>query len=121
MHNPPLPLAVLIVFGSAKLLSELFERFGQPGIIGEILAGVLLGPAVVGWIGPNDLLKAFADLGLLFLLFGTGLEVKSSELFKVGWTAARVAVAGMVISFAAGWAVLSLWGAPRIESILVGA
>jgi hypothetical protein len=47
------PLAMLLIFGSAKLLAELFERFLQPGIAGEILAGVLIGPSALGWIAPN--------------------------------------------------------------------
>src|SRR5882672_1002344 len=80
MHDPlPLPLAMLIIFGSAKLLAELFGRLGQPGIVGEILAGALVGPSVLGWIHPNDMLKALSDLGVMFLLFGVGLEVKASE------------------------------------------
>jgi Kef-type K+ transport system membrane component KefB len=48
-----IPLAMLIVFGSAKLLAELCERIGQPGIVGEIIAGILIGPSVLGWIAPN--------------------------------------------------------------------
>src|SRR5438270_5499873 len=82
-----LPLSMLIVFGSAKLLAALFERIGQPGIVGQILAGVLVGPPVLGWIEPNVILHALADLGVIFLLFRVGLEVRSSELFKVGPTA----------------------------------
>src|SRR5258705_533198 len=85
MHDSiPLPLAMLIIFGSAKLLAELFERLGQPGIVGEILAGALVGPSLLGWIQPNEMLKALSDLGVMFLLFGVGLEVKASELLKVG-------------------------------------
>ena len=46
--------AMLLVFGGAKLLAEIFERLGQPGIVGEILAGVILGPAALAWIAPNQ-------------------------------------------------------------------
>ena len=92
MHDAlPLPLALLIIFGSAKLLAELCERLGQPGIVGEILAGALVGPSVLGWISPNETLKALSDLGVMFLLFGVGLEVKASELLKVGGKATLVA------------------------------
>src|SRR6202163_2566528 len=80
----PLPLAMLIIFGSAKLLAELFERLGQAGIVGEILAGAIVGPSVLGWIHPNEMLKALSDLGVMFLLFGVGLEVKASDLLKSG-------------------------------------
>ena len=69
-----LPLSMLIVFGSAKLLAALFERVGQPGIVGQILAGVIVGPPLLGWIQPNQLLHALADLGVIFLLFRVGLK-----------------------------------------------
>jgi len=122
MHDPlPLPLAMLIIFGSAKLLAELFERIGQPGIVGEILAGALVGPSVLGWIAPNDTLKALSDLGVLFLLFGVGMEVKASELLKVGGKATLVATIGVIIPFFAGWGILFAWGAPQLEAIFVGA
>ena len=49
---------MLIVFGSAKLLAELFERLGQPPIVGEIIAGVIIGPGALGWIAPNQVLSA---------------------------------------------------------------
>ena len=122
MHDSlPLPLALLIIFGSAKLLAEVFERLGQPAIVGEILAGALVGPSVLGWIAPNDILKALSDLGVMFLLFGVGLEVKASELLKVGGRASLVASIGVVVPFLAGWAILLAWGAPQIEAIFVGA
>jgi len=70
-----IPLAMLLVFGSAKLLAELCERLNQPGIVGEILAGVLIGPSVLGWIAPNDLLRTLSELGVIFLLFRVGLDV----------------------------------------------
>jgi Na+:H+ antiporter len=116
-----LPLAMLMVFGSAKLLDEIFERLKQPGIVGQILAGVLIGPSVLGWMTPNDFLAALGQLGVMFLLFNVGLEVKSSELIKSGPTAALVATLGVVVPFLAGWGLLSIWGQPRIESIFVGA
>jgi Kef-type K+ transport system membrane component KefB len=116
-----LPLAMLLVFGGAKLLDEIFERLHQPGIIGQILAGVVLGPSLLNWISPNNLLDALAQLGVMFLLFRVGLEVKASDLVKAGATASLVAVLGVIVPFAAGWGLLSLLGEPRIESIFVGA
>src|SRR5712664_958013 len=111
MHDLiPLPLAMLIIFGSAKLLAEVFERLGQPGIVGEILAGVLIGPHVLGWMAPNEILTILSDLGVMFLLFRVGLEVKSSELIEVGGTATLVAVGGVVLPFFLGWGILALWG-----------
>ena len=73
-----IPLSMLIVFASAKLMAEVFERLHQPGIVGEILAGVLIGPSVLAWIAPSDLLTTLSDLGVMFLLFRVGLEVMRS-------------------------------------------
>src|SRR5437667_9320129 len=116
-----IPLSMLVVFASAKLLSEIFERLGQPGIVGEILAGVLIGPYVLGWMAPNEILRILSDLGVMFLLFRVGLEVKASELMQVGGTAMGVALAGVILPFFGGWGIAALWGEPRLESIFTGA
>src|SRR5581483_3889529 len=115
------PLSMLVVFVSAKLMAELFERLHQPGIVGEILAGVLIGPSVLGWMQPNEVLAILSQLGAMFLLFRVGLEVKSSELLRVGGTAVVVATAGVIVPFFCGWAISLAWGEPRIEAIFTGA
>jgi Kef-type K+ transport system membrane component KefB len=116
-----IPLSMLVVFASAKLLSEIFERIGQPGIVGEILAGILIGPYALGWMAPNEVLNILSDLGVMFLLFRVGLGVKASELIEVGGTAMLVAVAGVVVPFFCGWGISKLWGEPSLESIFTGA
>jgi Kef-type K+ transport system membrane component KefB len=62
-----IPLAVLTVFASARLMREIFERLRQPGIVGEILAGLLVGPHVLAWIRSNDFLTALSEMGVRFL------------------------------------------------------
>ncbi|MBI2685696.1 MAG: cation:proton antiporter [Acidobacteria bacterium] len=122
MHTTlPLPMMMLIIFASAKLLAELAEKLGQPGIVGEILAGVLIGPAVFGWISMNETIGALSDLGVMFLLFRVGLEVKSSELLDAGPTAALVAFAGVLVPLAGGWALMTAYGYGHAESLFVGA
>ena len=116
-----IPLSMLVVFASAKLLSEVFERLGQPGIVGEILAGIVIGPQVLGWMAPSDVLRILSDLGVMFLLFSVGLEVRASELIRVGGTALVVALAGVILPFFLGWGISALWGEPRLESIFTGA
>ena len=120
-HTLSVPLAMLIVFGAAKLVAEILERLGQPGIVGEILAGAVVGPSMLGWIHPNEVLTALSELGVMFLLFRVGLEVKSSELMKVGGTAMLVAVFGVLVPLAMGWAIMRAWGYPQVESVFVGA
>jgi Kef-type K+ transport system membrane component KefB len=110
---------LLAVFGSAKLMAEVFERLHQPGIVGEIVAGVLLGPSVLSWIAPNDLLKALADLGVMFLLFNAGLQVKASEMLRVGGTATLVAALGVGATFLGIWAILRAWGSAPMEAAFV--
>lgn len=112
---------MLVIFGSAKLLDEIFERLHQPGIVGQILAGILIGPSVLAWMAPTVFLNRLADLGVMFLLFRVGMEVKSSDLIKAGPRATAVAVLGVIVPFFAGWGLLWLWGDTRIESIFVGA
>lgn len=116
-----IPVSILILFVSAKLLAEIAERLHQPGIVGEILAGILIGPSVLGWLAPSDFLSAMSDLGAMFLLFRVGLEVKSSELLRVGGTATLVACSGVIVPFIMGAVLLRLWGANMNESIFVGA
>jgi Kef-type K+ transport system membrane component KefB len=120
-HGISIPLAMLIVFGSAKLFAELLERIGQPGIVGEILAGAIVGPSVLGWIQPNEVLTALSELGVMFLLFRVGLEVKSSELMRVGGTAFLVALLGVLVPMAMGWGIMRASGYPQVESFFVGA
>jgi len=116
-----IPLAMLILFVSAKIMSEVAERLNQPGIVGEIFAGVLIGPSVLGWLAPSEFLSAMSDLGAMFLLFRVGLEVKSSELMKVGGTALLVAASGVVVPFIMGAAIMLFWHAGTNEAIFVGA
>lgn len=111
---------MLLVFGSAKLLAEIFERLGQPAIVGEIVAGVLIGPGALAWIAPNQVLSALADLGVMFLLFRVGLEVKPSELMGVGGVSALVAVLGVVAPFFLGWGIMGVYGASMVEGVFVG-
>ncbi|MEO8029153.1 MAG: cation:proton antiporter, partial [Bryobacteraceae bacterium] len=116
-----LSVRMLIIFGSAKLLAELCERLGQPGIIGEILAGVLIGPSVLGWIHPDEFTHTMASLGVLFLLFRVGLEVDSEELIKLGGTALTVGSLGVIIPFAAGYLFYWIAGKARMEAVFLGA
>jgi Kef-type K+ transport system membrane component KefB len=116
-----LVLSILIVFGVAKLAAEVFERLGQPGIVGEILAGVLIGPSVFAWIAPNEVMSMLGELGIVFLMFRVGLEVKAPELVHVGPTAMLVAASGVLVPFLAGWGICVLWHKPLLESIFVGA
>lgn len=112
---------MLIVFAAAKLLAEVAERIGQPAVVGELIAGVMIGPSVLGWVKPNELLAVFSELGVLFLLFNVGLELKDFKLMRVGWDAMFIAVAGVAVPFVMGRAIMLALGHPGIEATFVGA
>jgi Kef-type K+ transport system membrane component KefB len=113
-------LALFLILLAAKLAAELFERLRQPAVVGEILAGVVIGPSVLGLVAPSEFISLLAEIGVIFLLFSVGLETKPSSIFRVGKTAAFVAVLGVVLPFFGGWLLMRLWGATNISSLFVG-
>jgi len=115
-------LALFIALLAAKLMAEAFERIRQPAVVGEILAGIIIGPAVLGWVQPTEVLEALAEIGVIFLLFTVGLETRPGDIFRVGPTALITAVLGVIVPFIAGWGLLSLWpGYSWIEATFLGA
>ncbi len=98
-------LDLFLILLAAKAGDELFKRLGQPTLIGEILAGVVVGPAVLGIVEPSEVIDVFAELGVVFILFWVGLETRLHELLGVGRSAARVGVLGVVLPFVGGYAI----------------
>lgn len=121
MHEYDLLLFDLFaIFVAAKVIGEIFERLKLPAVLGEILAGVLIGPYALGWIHPSDTLKAIAEIGAIFVLFHAGLEVSPNDLVKVGRTAVLVALAGIMVPFVLGFAYMHWRGDGLTESVFVG-
>ena len=114
-------VALFVVLLAAKLGDELFKRLGQPGLVGEILAGVLIGPSVLGLVEPSETLEVFAELGVVFLLFWVGLETRLSEMRAVGPTAVRVGVLGVVVPFVAGYGAGAAFGESAEICVFIGA
>ena len=113
-------LAVILV--AAKILGELAERIGQPAVVGELLAGVLLGPSVLGFVDPTlPSLHLIAEIGVVLLLFGIGLETDLKRLLSVGGAAFTVAVVGVVLPFALGYFVSRALGLELLPAIVAGA
>lgn len=113
-------LTLFLMLVAAKLMAELFERLRQPAVAGEILAGVIIGPSLLGWAVPSEITSMLAEVGVIFLLFNVGLETKPAAIFKVGKRAAVVAVLGVVTPFLGGWLLMRAWGATTVEGLFVG-
>ncbi len=114
-------VALFVVLLAAKLGDELFKRIGQPALVGEILAGVIIGPSVLALVEPDETLEVFAELGVVFLLFWVGLETRLSDMRDVGPAAVRVGGLGVVVPFAAGYGVGVVLGESGETSVFLGA
>jgi len=112
---------LFIVLLAAKIGDEIFKRIRQPTIIGEILAGVIVGPAVFGLVGVTEVLEVFAELGVVFLLFWVGLETRITDLREVGSSAVRTGVLGVVLPFAGGFGLGVALGESTSTSTFLGA
>lgn len=112
---------MLLIFGAAKLFAEIAEAVGQPAVVGELIAGVVIGPSVLNWVQPNEFLAVFSELGVLFLLFQVGLELKDFKLTRVGWDALSVAILGVIVPFFLGRQIMLALGHAGIEATFVGA
>jgi len=119
----PVLLGLVIIMIAAKVGGEIAERVSQPAVLGELIAGVVLGNLVlVGYNGlaflsTNEGIAIIAEIGVILLLFEVGLESNLTEMMSVGKSSLLVAVLGVVAPFFLGWGV-SAWMLPN-EDILV--
>ncbi|HPO71814.1 MAG TPA: cation:proton antiporter, partial [Armatimonadota bacterium] len=114
-------LTVLVIFVAAKIGAEIFERLKQPAVVGEILAGVIVGPQVLHWVEPSEVTFALSELGVIFLLFMVGLETKPSDLLAVGRQALLVAVGGVVLPMVLGYFFALHYGTTQVTALFIGA
>jgi Na+:H+ antiporter len=118
--------AMLII---AKLSGELFERFRQPAVLGELVGGIFIGNLTLLGITMAEPLKtdivisALAELGVIILLFEVGLESNLGEMLEVGWSSLLVAITGVVTPFFLGWGVAAYFlpGEATLGHIFIGA
>jgi len=127
--DPTVLIGVAVMLVLAKIGGEVFERLKQPGVLGELFAGIVLGNLVLfGFaraepLKTNGTIAALAELGVIILLFEVGLESDLKEMMEVGWSSLLVAVVGVVAPFFLGWAVSAYFipGEPQLVHIFIGA
>jgi Kef-type K+ transport system membrane component KefB/predicted amino acid-binding ACT domain protein len=114
---------ILIVLVAAKVAAEVAERIGIPAVVGEIVAGILVGPSVLGLVGEHDeVLRTLGEIGVILLLLEVGMEMDIGELAKVGRASLLVATVGVVVPLVLGLGAMELLvGADFKTSLFVGA
>lgn len=119
MHQFFLLLAIVLV--AARVLSEIVARIGVPAVIDELLAGLLIGPSLLGWVSPDTTMKLLAEIGIIVLLFEVGMDTNLSRLARSGAKPYIVALAGFAAPFALGYGVSTwLFGLPGLVALFIG-
>lgn len=110
-----------IILAAAKLLGILVRKLGGPQVVGEILAGLIVGPCVLGLVNYSGFISGIAEIGVILLMFSAGLETDLKELLKTGPVALLIALAGVVVSVLGGAAVYLGFGFGTADSAMLEA
>jgi len=101
-------LSLLIILFTARVFAELATRLQAPSVLGELCAGVVLGPSIFGWIEPVEALKLLAEIGIILLLFEVGIKSDIKKLLHAGRQSIIVAFVGFVLPLIFGFT-LAYW------------
>lgn len=113
-------LYMFLILIATKIAGDISVRLGQPSVLGKLIIGIILGPAVLGWINNNDFIHYFSEIGVLLLMFLAGLETDLDQL-KKNWKAAfAVAILGILLPFVGGFGIGELFGLNSTYSLFIG-
>ncbi len=119
LHQFFLFLAIILI--AARLLSETVARFGVPSVIGELIAGLLIGPSLLGWVSPDTTMKLLAEIGIILLLFEVGMDTDLSRLARSGSKPVVVALVGFFLPFVLGYGVSAwLFDLSNLTALFIG-
>lgn len=114
-------LILLLILVGARIFAEIFQRIGLPPVLGELAAGVFLGPTLMGWVTVNDTIKLLAEIGIILLLFEVGLETDLKRLKESGLSAILVAIGGFFLPLVLGtWVSYVFFDLSLITSLFIG-
>ncbi|TVX94496.1 cation:proton antiporter [Paenibacillus agilis] len=113
-------LMLLIILVSTKLAGDLTVRLGQPSVLGKLLVGILIGPAVLGWVTNGDLIKQMAEIGVILLMFIAGLETDLEQLKRNWKSAFAVAIGGVILPFIGGYLGAISFGLDNTQAMFIG-
>ncbi|MCG6886168.1 MAG: cation:proton antiporter [Proteobacteria bacterium] len=114
-------LHLLIILLSARLLAEVAVALRAPAVIGELSAGIILGPSLLGILEPNEVLRMLAEIGIILLLFEVGLETDIRRLARAGNKSLVVAIGGFAVPFLLGFFLAyQFFGLSLLVSLFIG-
>jgi Kef-type K+ transport system membrane component KefB len=120
MLSEHLIINLLLILAVAWAFGALFTKFGLPIMLGELLAGIVLGPPLLGVVQASDPLQFLADLGIFFAMFYAGMEMDPKELVKHIWPSLAVAIGGFFVPFGLGYYTCWFFGGTLYQSLFVG-
>ena len=118
MHE--IALDLLILLSGVWLVAVTLRPLGLPTIMGELIVGVVLGPAVLGWIQPGELIQLLAEIGIFFLMFHAGVETQPLEFFQALKRSLGVAIVGAIVPFSVSFGLALLFGLDMVGATFVG-
>ena len=114
-------LHLLIILLSARVLAEVAVALRAPAVIGELAAGIILGPSLLGVLEPNEVLRMLAEIGIILLLFEVGLETDLRRLVQAGNKSLVVAIGGFAVPFLLGFFLAyQFFGQSLLVSLFIG-
>jgi len=113
-------LNIIVILASARILGQVFRRMKQPALVGEILAGMILGPTLFGIIHTDESLNVLGSVAVFFLMLVAGVEMDIREIKKASKSAVIISLIAFTVPFLAGSQVASLFGLSTVQSIFMG-
>ena len=113
-------VSIIIILTVAWILGRVFARFGLPVVMGELLAGLILGPPLLGIVNTSEPIELMAEFGIFFLMFHAGLEMDPKEAVEHMWPSIAVALGGFVLPFILGFFTCWMFGGTVYQSLFVG-
>ncbi|GIM30047.1 potassium transporter [Clostridium polyendosporum] len=118
MHKVFLDIAIILIF--TKLGSIISKKFKQPQVLGALIAGVIIGPSILGIVHESEHIKLLAELGVVMLMFLAGLETNLDELKKAGPSSLLIAIGGIIVPLVLGFLPAYFMYDNLWESIFIG-
>ncbi len=113
-------LELVIILLSTKLAGDISVRLGQPAVLGKLIVGIVIGPAVFGLVETSELIDELSEIGVLLLMFIAGLETDLEELNKNRNASFAVAIGGIILPFLGGYIVGLLLGMAQDKAAFLG-